>query len=283
MRISIRSFNRFLCKLLFLILTGVISTFPVHAQQPHYVIGTVAPDIPASMVRRLEPLSQYLSEQLQIPIDVRPSPDITRALKDFGQGATQIAYLTPVAYLEAREKFEATPIVVPLTQGKASFRLAVVVRKDSTMQKAADLAGKSFAFGDRKSLLQRATLESANLKLDQFAKHAYLNHFDNVAKAVLNQDFDAGIMKESLARQYEAKGLRILFTSPPFPTYVIAVNHKFPADKIPQLREALINLDAGIPQYRAILIALDPGYTGFVPAVDRQFDTVQKLIAPFKK
>ena len=279
---SARSVPRLFGQLILLLLAGLLLPSSAQAQQPHLAIGTVAPDIPANMIKRLEPLSLYLSEQLQIPIDVRPSPDISNAIKDFGKGATQIAYLTPAAYLEAREKFEITPIAVPLTQGKPTLRLAIVVRKDSDINKASDLIGKSFAFGDQKSLLQRAAIESAGLSLDNFSRHAYLKHLDNIAKAVLNHDFDAGIMKESVAQEYAKKGLRILFLSPAFPSYVIAVNGKFPADKIALLRKALLDLDAGIPQYRAILAALDPHYTGFVPAVDRHFDSAQKLIAPYR-
>ena len=246
-------------------------------------MGTVSTDIPAVMVHRMEPLTQYLAQQLNLPIQLRPAPNMGAAISAFGSGVTQIAYLTPVAFLEARERFGAVAIALPLTEGKPNFRLAVVVHKDSPAKQLQDLIGHSFAFGDEKSLLQRATLEAGGLKLEQFSRFAYLKHFDNVAKAVLNRDFDAGIMKESLANHFAAQGLRIIHTSPPLPTYVIAVNGQFPVGKIPVLRGALVALDPAIKEHRAILTALDPGYTGFVPAVDRHFEATQKLIAPFKK
>ena len=262
-----------------------LTALPVAAQTPApgYVMGTVATDIPAVMVHRMEPLTQYLAQQLQLPIQLRPAPNMNWAINDFGSGVTQIAYLTPVAFLEARERFGAIAVALPLTEGKPHFRLAVVVLKDSPVKKLQDLVGRSFAFGDEKSLLQRATLEAGGLKLEQFSRFSYLRHFDNVAKALLNHDFDAGIMKESLAHHYAARGLRIIHTSPPLPTYVIAVNSKFPAEKIAALRAALLALDPTIKEHRAILTTLDPGYTGFVPAVDRHFEATQKLIAPFKK
>ena len=257
----------------------------LHAQPaaPGYTLGTVSTDIPAVMVHRMEPLTKHLSTQLNIPIQLRPAPNISMAITDFGKGSTQIAYLTPVAFLEARERFGAVAVAIPLSNGKPTFRLAVVVPTHSPVKQLQDLVGRSFAFGDEKSLLQRATIEAGGLKLDQFSRFAYLRHFDNVTKAVLNHDFDAGIMKESLAQNYAARGLRIIHTSPPLPTYVIAVNSSFPAELIPALRKALIDLDAGTPSERDILIALDPAYTGFVPAVDRHFEAVHKLIAPFKK
>lgn len=76
------------------------------------------------------------------------------------EGVTQIAYLTPVAYLETRERFEAIPVALPLTKGQSTVRLAVAVGKASPAQILQDLAGRSCAFGDEKSLLQRAILEA---------------------------------------------------------------------------------------------------------------------------
>jgi len=248
-----------------------------------YTMGTVATDIPAVMVRRMDPLTQYLAAELGSPIQLRPSPQMSAAIEDFGKGLTQVAYLTPVAYLEARERFGAIAVALPLSDGKPTFRIAIVVRGDSPVKKLADLAGHSFALGDEKSLIQRAILKVGGIKLEQFSRFAYLRHNDNVAKAVLNRDFDAGIIKESLVADYAAQGLRIIHFSPPLPTYVIAVNRAFPAEKIPALREALLGLDAGIKAHRDILMALDPAYTGFVLATNRHFEPAQKLIAPFQK
>lgn len=269
--------------LLFIALIPLSPGLHAQTETPGYIMGTVSTDIPAVMVHRIEPLTRYLSTQMGVPITLRPSPQMSVAIDDFGRGITQIAYLTPVAYLEARERFGAIAVALPLSDGKPFFRLAIIVHKDGPVKKLADLTGRAFALGDEKSLLQRATLEAAGLKVEQFSRYAYLKHFDNVAKAVINKDFDAGIIKESLVPFYAEQGLRILHLSPPMPTYVIAVNHKFPADKISTLRDALVSLDAGVKVQRDILTTLDPAYTGFVPATQRHFDPVLKMIAPFKK
>ena len=265
---------------LYALAPATLSAQPVN---PGYTMGTVATDIPAVMVHRMEPLTQYLAVQLGSPIQLRASPQMSATIENFAKGITQIAYLTPVAYLEAHERFGAIAVALPLSEGKPTFRLAIVVRNDSPAKKISDLAGRSFAFGDEKSLLQRATVEAGGLRREQFSRFAFLKHFDNVAKAVLNQDFDAGILKESLVTHYSAQGLRIIHLSPPLPTYVIAVNSAFPTEKIPLLRDALVRLDPIFKENRAILTALDPAYSGFVPATTRHFEAVKKLIAPYKK
>ncbi len=266
-----------------LLVTLMPATLNAQPDEPGYTMGTIATDIPAVMVHRMEPLTQYLAAQLGRPILLRPAPQTRAAIEDFGKGVTQIAYFTPVAFLEARERFGAIAVALPLSDGKPTFHLAVVVRKESPAKKLTDLNGRSFAFGDEKSLLQRATVEAGGLKLEKFSKYAYLRHFDNVAKAVLNNDFDAGILKESLVENYAAQGLRILHLSPPLPTYVIAVNAKFPAEKIPALRDALLKLNTSTKAKRDILMALDPAYDGFTAATERHFEPAQKLIAPYQK
>lgn len=269
--------------LLFLLMLLAAPSLHAQAEAQGYTMGTVATDTPAAMVRRMEPLTRYLSLQTGIPITLRPAPQISLAIEDFGKGVTQIAYLSPVAYLEARDRFGANAVAIPLSEGKPFFRLAIVVRKGSSLKKPSDLIGRSFAFGDEKSLLQRASLEAAGLKIEQFSHYAYLKHHDNVAKAVLNKDFDAGIMKESFVAHYAHQGLHILHLSPPAPTFVIAVSSSFPSKHIPALRDALVHLDAGVKVQRDILTTLDPAYTGFVPAIPRHFEQIVKLIAPYKK
>ncbi len=63
---------------------------------------------------------------------------------------------------------------------------------------------------------------------------------------------DAGILKNTMAYQWQGRGLRILYASPALPPYNIAAR----AD-------------------------LDPRYDGFVAATDQEYDVVRRLIAPF--
>lgn len=249
-------------------------------RRPNY-FGTVAADSPSVMAKRLEPLVKYLSARLGLDIQARPAPNMARAIADFVNGTTQIAFLTPAAYVEVSARLKVVPIALPLTHDKMTFNLAIVTRQDSSIHSVSDLRNRSFAFGDEKSLLQRATLEAEGIMLGDLATYAFLKHFDNVAKAVLNHDFDAGIMTESRVRQY--KGLRVLHLSPPLPTYVVAVNEDFPPGKVVALRAALTALDPHAAGDIALVRTLDPEYTRFVPATDRDFDVARMLLAPYRK
>ena len=246
-------------------------------------LGSVAMDIPAEMVKRLTPLTQYLSKKSGITVNFRASPNLGSAVEDLGTNNTQIAYLTPAAYIEAHEKYDAIPLVTPLNKGKSSFTLMIAVQKDSPIKTVSDLRGKKFAFGDKKALLQPAVVISSGINLEEFASYDYLNHYDNIAKAVINGDFDAGIIKNTIVDKFADKGLRVIYTSVPLPSYIFAVNKNLPARTITKLKKAMLALKADTDEHKAILTAIENGYDGFEIAKDKDYDGIRKLLASVKK
>jgi len=77
--------------------------------------------------------------------------------------------------------------------------------------------------------------------------------------------------------------LRIIYTSPRLPAYTFAVNRHVAPQMADKLRNAFLALKPDTPEGRVILGALDQSYTGFTAANDKDYDTVRKLVAPFKK
>lgn len=242
------------------------------------IMGSVAMDIPAAMVKRLTPLTHYLSKETGLNISFRASPNLGSAVEDLGMNHTQIAYFTPAAYLEAHEKYSALPLVSPLQKGKGSFTLMIVVPNDSPVKNVKDLAGKKFAFGDKKAILQPAVVEGAGIKISDFASIDYLNHYDNIAKAVLNGDFDAGIVKDSIAEKFVPQGLRVIHTSPELPSYVFAINKQMSAHTAGKIKKAMLALKDDTEEHKAILTELESGYNGFEATSDKDFDGIRKLL-----
>jgi phosphonate transport system substrate-binding protein len=253
-----------------------------HSSGRDLQLGSVAMDIPAEMVKRLTPLAKYLTSKTGITVNFRASPNLGSAVEDLGTNNTQIAYLTPAAYIEANAKFAVIPLVNPLNRGKGTFNLMIVVQKDSPIKTMNDLRGKKFAFGDKKAVLQPALVESAGIKLDEFASYDYLNHYDNIAKAVIHGDFDAGIVKDMIAEKFADQGLRVIHTSPPLPSYIFAVNKNLPAITVTKLKNAMLALKDDTQENKAILDTLEKGYNGFEAASDKDFDGIRKLLAHSK-
>lgn len=262
---------------------GLISVAANADDPAELTLGTVAMDIPAVMQQRLKPLSQYLSETLGRPVRVRPAPDLSKAVDEIAKGAVDIAYLTPVAYVKAQRAGNVRIVAKTVTKGQDTFQLMIVTRKDSPIQQVRELAGKRFAFGDPGAILQRAAVVNAGIRLEQFGSYRFLGHYDNIARGVLNRDFDAGILKDTSAYQWQEKGLRILHASPGLPPYNIVVNKKLAPATIAAIQAALLKLDVKNPQHVPVIKGLDASYDGFAPVSDSEYDVVRTLVAPFEK
>ena len=246
-------------------------------------LGSVAMDTPAAMHKRLKPLTQFLSQALGKPVTLKLSPNMPAAIEEVAAGNVDVAYLTPVAYIKSHEKGNTQIIAKTITKKKASFQLMIVVRDDSSINSVEDLKGKSFAFGDKAALLQRAVVVGAEMPLEQLGRYDFLGHYDNIVRAVLHGDFDAGIVKDTKAFKWKGKGIRILYSSPQLPPYNIAVSGKISKDLANKIRQAFLSLNPNNPKHKKIIKALDKKYDGFAATTDAEYDVVRQLVKPFQK
>jgi len=262
--------------------TCYASTSFAASETDELLFGSVAMDVPAVMYKRLKPLTDYLSVSLKKPVTLKLSPDMTGAINEVSSGAVQLAYLTPVAYLEAR-KHGAQLVAKTVTNGKGSFKLMIVVKQDSPIRSVQDLAGKDFAFGDQKALLQRATVVGAGLPLEKLGSYKFIGHYDNIVRAVISGDFEAGILKDTTAYKWEGKGIRILYSSPDLPPYNITASKNVDAKTLGNLRKAFLGLNPKNPAHLKVIKSLDKKYDGFAATSDQEYDIVRKLVTPFSK
>ncbi|WP_018871687.1 PhnD/SsuA/transferrin family substrate-binding protein [Thioalkalivibrio sp. ALJ16] len=260
-------------------------TLPAHAADTtdngELVFGSVAMDIPARMMTRLEPFTEYLADTLERDVNLRLSSSMPDAIREVAEGRSDIAYLTPVAYIRARQRGNAEPLARTITKGEDSFRLMIVVAEDSPLEGPEELAGKRFAFGDEAALLQRATVVDAGVELADLADYRFLGHYDNIVRGVISGDFDAGILKDTTAYHWEGNGIRILHASPALPPYVIAARDGLDPELRDRIREALLAASPDDPRSGPAMRALDESYDGFAPVSDGDYDVVRGLIAPF--
>jgi phosphonate transport system substrate-binding protein len=265
------------------IATAPVAAEPANSGVPDIKFGSVAMDIPVVMHKRLRPLTEYLSKELKRPVSLQLSPDLTAAADAVADGHVHIAYLTPVAYIKANEKGGARLVAKMVTKGESSFRLMIVVRQDSPIRTARDLRGKHFAFGDKAAILQRAVVVNAGVKLEELGSYKFIGHYDNIARGVANGDFDAGILKDTTAYQWEQKGLRVIHSSPSLPPYNIVVSRNVDDRLLRKIRDAFLKLNAATPGHLDAIKSLDPSYDGFAKTTDAEYDVVRRLVKPFEK
>jgi len=264
-----------------LIICLSLVNFQLLAEDASMKFGSVAMDVPSVMHKRLTPLTKYLSESLGQPVNLQLAKDMPEAIQDVSKGSVDLAYLTPVAYIRSNAAGDTQLIAKMKTNDKASFKLMIVVRDDSAIQSVEDVVGKSFAFGDKAALLQRAVVVGAGLPLDKLGSYQYLRHYDNIVRAVLLGEYDAGILKDTMAFKWQDKGIRILYSSPDLPPYNIAASSKVSPQMLVKLKKAFLDLDINNSEHHDVIKALDKKYNGFADAVDADYDIVRQLIKPF--
>ncbi len=240
-------------------------------------LGIVPVENAVKMNKAFAPLCRFLGEALGRKLYVRLGHDYANAIADLGDGRALISYQTPSTYIEAHEKYGVEPLVVPLAKGSPHYHSAIVVRADSGIDTLEQLRGKRFAFGDPKSTGSKAMPESmlkeAGVSLEQLAGHGFLGSHDNVATAVLENQYDAGGLMGSVAEKYVDKGLRILAVSSPIPQFPLCASPLLPEKDRRRLVAALVELRD--PQ---ILGALGKDITGFAPVKDGDYDGVRRMV-----
>ena len=264
------------------IITSIFTSVQAGEKQS-LLLGSVAMDIPAAMHKRLSPLTDYLSKTLGMPVSLRLAPNMGVAINDVANNEVDIAYLTPVAYLKANKKGGAQIVAKTVTKGRDTFQLMIVVRDDSDIKNINQLKGKSFAFGDKRALLQRAAVVGAGIKLEELGSYEFIGHYDNIASAIMHGDFEAGILKDTMAFKWNKKGLRILYKSPHLPPYNVAVSKTVSPELREKITKAFLALDGSNPEHLKVIKALDKKYNGFSKTSDKEYDVIRDLIAPFSK
>ena len=244
-------------------------------------LGLVPTEDALRMNQSFAPLCVFLGNALGRRLFIRLGESYEQAIEELGNGRALLSYQTPSTYVEAHERYGVEPLVVPLAKGEPFYQSAIVVRSDSGINSLAELRGRRFAFGDAKSTGSKAMPESmlkeAGIGLRELAKHGFVGSHDNVAKAVLQKDYDAGGLMLTTAEKYTNQGLKILATSSRIPQFPLCASPRLAPAERERLVEALIGIRD--PQ---ILAPLGAHVTGFARITDSDYDGVRAMLKRLK-
>ncbi|MBI4710425.1 MAG: phosphate/phosphite/phosphonate ABC transporter substrate-binding protein [Nitrospirae bacterium] len=249
-------------------------------------MGIVPLDSPAEMYRRFTPLAEYLAKKLDKTVDLRLAVDFAGTIGDFGEGITNICYMTPSTYIEAKEKYGIEVLVKAMRGGRYYHHAVIIAKAGGKIKSLDDIKGASFAFGDSRStssyIVPRAMLLEAGIDLKDLSYYDHLGHHDGVAAAVLSGEFDAGGVMDSTALRFKDKGLNLLKYSFEIPEFNFCVNGNMPEKDKFQIKQALLELDERNTADRQILKSIDSNYTGFMEAADKDYEEIRSLMRKFQ-
>ena len=241
-------------------------------------ISAIGLEDPVTMVKNFEPLCVYLSKEIGKKVEFVPSSSYEKAVEGLEKGTIDIAHLGPVTYVQAHDKFNAEPLVKAVESGKTEYSSVIFVRDDSTIKDVTELKGKKMAFGDKDSMSSNCApkyfMYNAGVMESDLAEARNFTSQDDVISQVLNKNFDAGTIKESIFEKNKDKGIKVIGTQENIPTFAITARAGLDAKLKEDLNNALLKLTDV-----EILKAVDKKYTGFTSVSDDDYTWVRDAMA----
>lgn len=246
--------------------------------------GVIPRDNPRIMYEKYQPLLDYLSEKTPYTYELVLKKNYEDTVNALGRGEVDFALLGPLTYLEAKAKYSAICLIRPKgTDGRATYKSVIIKKKDSPITGLSDLKGKRFAFSASKStsgnLMPRYLLANSGIHLNDLNNYANFDYHDSVVKAILKGQYDAGAVRDSVARKYMKLGLETIAESGEIPTGPLVVGAKTPFSVAESIKSALLELNPSNPKHQNILKRLDEDLRyGFTVATDDDYKEIRSMI-----
>ena len=208
-------------------------------------------------------------------------PALVEALVD---GQVDIAWNTPLAYLQAKEKLGGQCQVLAMRDTDVGFTTVFITQTDSPVRSLPDLKGQRFALASRDSspaailpfyfLHQNGIHPDKDLTMLRFdtdvGKHGDTGTSEEeVVRAVLNREADAGALGKATWDAYVVAGridpqkLRIFWTSPGYCHCNFTARADFPAELAQRFTHVILAMDYQQPEQKRIMDL--EGLTRWVP------------------
>ncbi len=256
--------------ILFMVLGGLLCS-PVWAEENKKTLLIPPVEEINVMYRQFLPVKSHLERELGLEVELVVERNYDAALEKIGQGKTDLAYLDPAAYCDARHKHDIVPLAKAVKNEPEGCGSVLVVRRDSPIRKIVQTRGRSLALGSVHSsssyLMPLSMLKDADLGLNDFSRVGYLQREDQVALSVLVGDYDVGAMSQEVARKYAEYGLRTIHCSEPIPRFVLSASRAMDQGLQSRVRRALLEYQPAGEQDLA-----------FASVQDREYDVVRLMI-----
>ncbi|MBF0265394.1 MAG: phosphate/phosphite/phosphonate ABC transporter substrate-binding protein [Gammaproteobacteria bacterium] len=235
-----------------------------------------------SIIKRFQPLANYLSFHLNQEVQIRVGHTYDDHLRTIGENEIDIAYLGPASYVKMVDNYGRKPLLARLeAKGKPVFSGHIIIRENSSISTIGELKNKYFAFGDQNStmssLIPKAILNKHHVSLDELSGYRHYKGHNNVALAVLMADADAGAVKEEVYEKYKNKGLKSLMKSPLISEHVFVARSNMSPTLVDKIKRLLLAMNSE-EKVKLYLKPIKKSLTGLVDVKDEDYDSLRGLI-----
>lgn len=168
-------------------------------------------------------------------------------------GQIDLAFICSGPYAIGKEKYGFEAMAMPLVRGSYLYQSYLIVNKDSTYERLADLKGKIFAFTDPESNTGKLVptywlREKGETPENFFKKTIYTYSHDNSIMAVAKSMVDGAAVHGQIWQYYNHRNptltsqTRIIKKSKPFGNPPVVASSHLPARMKERMRQLLYNM-----------------------------------------
>lgn len=254
---------------------------PAPTSQP--IVVAVLPDQSKdALLARHMPLLEYLESTTSYDFEFVIPLDYADLLDQFDAGDIDLAWFGGLTFTRAERQSQAIPLA--FRDIDSQFTSCYMSRSDETRTRIRDFAESDFSFGPYLStsghLMPRYFLEREGIIPERFfSSTRHSSAHDQTARWVSDGTVTVGVANCVIVQSLFDTGLlsdddiRIFETTPPYSDYVWAVNSSMDKHTRKMLLDALLALDATLPQHRSILRL--QGANAYLPAASGNFVLVR--------
>ncbi len=246
--------------------------------------GVVSRFSPHIIYRGYQPVMDYLSQNTKYHFKLKLSNSYEETASMVANNEVEAAFLGTFIYVTTRDKYNLKCILKPLNEGGTPFFNSALVTTDtSSIFSFNDLRGKKLALPSTQAFsgnwLPMYELRRNNLtKSDLSAIHHFPYHH-MVIRQILRGNFDAGVVKDRVAREFIDKGIRIFALSDPVPGSPIVVGLNSNAEIVSAITNAFLTINPKDKKQKQIMKNWDMELShGFIKANYNDYNPLVKLL-----
>ncbi len=239
-------------------------------------IGVVSRFTPQKIYEGYQPIMDYLTEQTGILFELELSATYRETLSALKEGKTLAAFLGSYIFAEENDG-ELFAVLKPLAEnGKSYFRSVLIVKEQSPIFRVDDLRGKRVALPSAEAFsgnwLQKILLKKYGLSVSDLKEIKHFDFHNSVVRQVLMGNYDAGVVKDRVAKEYSGQGIRAVIYSEPVPGSPLVISSKSDKRKVDTLISVLLAAKSPITK------TWDKEFEyGFVRASNSDYVALRKL------
>ena len=258
------------------------------AEEPkELVLAFIPQENPEKLLGDIAVISDYLSQEVGVPVRGFVTSDHAAAVEALRHGDADISFMGALPFVIAEKEVGAEVVLSEVYRGKPTYTGRVFVRRDSGIERLADLRGKAIAFADPisesgylyplQTFVAAGLLESGQDPKEFFGEAFFAGGYQQAMQAMAT-----GLVEAAAASQYaellltpeQQAEVKWIAESELIPSHVVIVRSGLDSDLKARFVAAMLRLNE--PGNRALLkhVYSPDGYIEADPAA---FDGVRSL------